>query len=136
MSSLADKLKSLGVKTANTLPAPSKPDSASIDSVLAGTFTPTPRGDVFIVEQSHPSDYIYGSTGLLSSFPFSLISQWAGDAQVLNLSLNKFAFLDTETSGISGGTGTYAFLVGVARFIDGNFVLRQFFMRDPAEEPA
>src|SRR4030095_2949277 len=44
--------------------------------------------------------------------------------------------LDTETSGLSGGTGTYAFLVGVARFTSDQFVLKQFFMRDPAEEPA
>jgi hypothetical protein len=50
--------------------------------------------------------------------------------------LSRFAFLDTETSGLMGGTGTYAFMVGIARFMDGQFVLRQFFMRDPAEEPA
>ncbi|MBK9780148.1 MAG: ribonuclease H-like domain-containing protein [Anaerolineales bacterium] len=50
--------------------------------------------------------------------------------------IHKFAFLDTETSGISGGTGTYAFLVGAARFVDGKFTLQQFFLRDPSEEPA
>ena len=37
---------------------------------------------------------------------------------------------------MAGGTGTYAFLVGAARFIDGKFVLQQFFLRDPSEEPA
>lgn len=134
--SVADKLKSLGVKTkASDLPQP-QPDSRSIDSVVAGAFHPTPRGEVFVAEQTYPSDYIYGSSPLLSAFPFSHISQWANDSEILNLPLSKFAFLDTETSGLSGGTGTYAFLVGVARFIDNQFVLRQFFMRDPAEEPA
>ncbi|NJN79454.1 MAG: hypothetical protein HC797_02750 [Anaerolineales bacterium] len=58
------------------------------------------------------------------------------DERINQLPISKFAFLDTETSGMSGGTGTYAFLVGAARFIDGKFVLKQFFMRDPAEEPA
>jgi uncharacterized protein YprB with RNaseH-like and TPR domain len=134
--SLADRLKSLGVKKGSALPAPPKPDSRSIDSVVAGTFIPTPRGDVFIAEQVYPSDHIYGSSPLLSTSPLSLISQWANDPEIANRPLSKFAFLDTETSGLSGGTGTYAFLVGVARFVDDSLILRQFFMRDPAEEPA
>jgi len=134
--SLADKLKSLGVKTGSTLPTPPKVDSFSIDSVVAGTFIPTPRGEVFIAEQTYPDGYIYGASPLTSSFPLAAMSQWAKDPQIEQLSLSKFAFLDTETSGLSGGTGTYAFMVGVARFIDGQYVLKQFFMRDPAEEPA
>ena len=136
MRSISDKLTSLGVgKGMPTQPKP-KPESHSIDSVVAGTFVPTPRGDVFISEQTYPSNYIYGASPLLSSFPLSFISQWANDPQVSSLPISKFAFLDTETSGLSGGTGTYAFLVGAARFIDDKFVLQQFFMRDPAEEPA
>jgi tetratricopeptide (TPR) repeat protein len=54
--------------------------------------------------------------------------------------LEAFAFLDTETSGMAGGTGTYAFLVGAGRFEENAsgrvFHLLQFFMRDPGEEPA
>ncbi len=45
-------------------------------------------------------------------------------------------FLDTETTGLSGGTGMMAFLVGAGRFEDGRFVVEQWFLRDPAEEPA
>ena len=134
--SLSDKLKSLGVKKGSTLPAPPKLDSHSINSVVAGSFAPTPRGDVFIAEQKYPSGYIYGSSPLTSTLPLAHIAQWAKDPEIEKLPLSKFAFLDTETSGLSGGTGTYAFLVGVARFIDDEYVLQQFFMRDPAEEPA
>jgi hypothetical protein len=124
------------VKTnAKDLPQP-KPDSHAIDAVVAGAFHPTPRGEVFVGEQIYPADYIYGAAPLISQSPKSLISQWANDPKISNFSLSKFAFLDTETSGLSGGTGTYAFLVGVARFIEDQFVLQQFFMRDPAEEPA
>ena len=137
MSSVADKLKSLGVKTGMAHLTPPKPESRyEIDSVVAGAFQPTPRGEVFVAEQSYPSDHVYGSSPLISPSPLSLISQWAGDAQLSRLSLSKFAFLDTETSGLAGGTGTYAFMVGVARFMDDRFILQQFFMRDPAEEPA
>jgi len=45
-------------------------------------------------------------------------------------------YLDTETTGLAGGTGTYAFLVGVGRFVGGAFEVEQFFMRDFHEEPA
>jgi len=135
-TSLKDKLKSLGVKTGTSHLPPPKTDSVSIDSVVSGSFISTHRGDVFAAEQIYPSGYIYGSAPLVSTRSFTLISQWSNDPNVLDLPLDKFAFLDTETSGLSGGTGTYAFLVGAARFIDGKYVLKQFFMRDPAEEPA
>lgn len=136
MTTLADRLKSLGVKKGIPPLPQGKPDSPTIDSVVAGSFLPTPRGDVFVAEQSFPHNHLYGNSSLLSSFPLSLISQWASDEKVSSLPITRFAFLDTETSGLSGGTGTYAFLIGVARFIEDQFVLRQFFMRDPAEEPA
>ena len=139
-ASVADRLKSLGVGngTAHLQSAQDQPrlDSYSIDSVVAGSFSPTPRGDVFIAEQSFAHEHRHGDTFLQPTRPLSLISQWAGDPKVSDLHISRFAFLDTETSGLAGGTGTYAFLIGAARFVDGNFVLKQFFMRDPAEEPA
>jgi len=136
MPTVSDRLKSLGVKTGIPALSQPKPDSYSIDSVVAGSFHSTPLGDVFAAEQTYPSNYIYGDSPLISAFPLSFISQWANDPAIEKFPLNKFAFLDTETSGLSGGTGTYAFMVGIARFIDNQFVLKQFFMRDPAEEPA
>ncbi len=136
MPSLSDKLKSLGVKVgASHLPAP-KPDSHTIDSVVAGSFRSTPRGEAFVTEQTFAEDYLHGNVSHLSTFPLSLISQWANDPRIAEMPISKFAFLDTETSGMAGGTGTYAFLVGAARFIDGRFTLQQFFLRDPSEEPA
>ena len=48
-----------------------------------------------------------------------------------------FLFLDLETTGLSGGAGTYAFLVGCASFADdGAFVTRQHLMISPADERA
>jgi uncharacterized protein YprB with RNaseH-like and TPR domain len=48
----------------------------------------------------------------------------------------KWLFLDTETTGLAGGTGTYAFLVGAGWLEDDRFVVVQHFMRDLDEEPA
>jgi uncharacterized protein len=47
---------------------------------------------------------------------------------------SRWLFLDTETTGLAGGTGTYAFLVGVAWWDAGGLQVEQFFMRDFTEE--
>jgi uncharacterized protein YprB with RNaseH-like and TPR domain len=132
--SITDKLNTF--RKAAELPRPKRAQGHDIDSVVDGSFLSTRLGDVFVVEQIYASDYLHGSTSLACSSPLSFISQWAKDPRIADLPLSRFAFLDTETTGLSGGTGTIPFLVGVGRFIDGQFVLRQFFMRDPAEEPA
>jgi uncharacterized protein YprB with RNaseH-like and TPR domain len=46
----------------------------------------------------------------------------------------KWLFLDTETTGLSGGTGTYAFLIGLAWWDSGGLQVEQLFMRDFHEE--
>lgn len=45
-------------------------------------------------------------------------------------------FLDTETSGLAGGTGTVAFLLGLARVEEEELVVRQFLLTAFAGEPA
>jgi uncharacterized protein YprB with RNaseH-like and TPR domain len=45
-------------------------------------------------------------------------------------------FLDTETTGLSGGTGTYVILIGLAHIADGELVLRQHLLRDLGAETA
>jgi len=49
-------------------------------------------------------------------------------------SLDNVLFLDTETTGLAGGAGTFVFLVGLASFTDGVFEVRQWLLPDPAEE--
>jgi uncharacterized protein YprB with RNaseH-like and TPR domain len=48
--------------------------------------------------------------------------------------ISQWLFLDTETTGLAGGSGTYAFLVGIAWWEAGGFQVEQFFMRDFGEE--
>jgi uncharacterized protein len=49
---------------------------------------------------------------------------------------SKWLFLDTETTGLGGGAGTYAFLIGLAWWDAGALQVEQFFMRDFGEEHA
>src|SRR4051812_36418124 len=46
----------------------------------------------------------------------------------------QWLFLDTETTGLAGGSGTYAFLIGIAWWEDGGLEIEQLFMRDYDEE--
>lgn len=47
-----------------------------------------------------------------------------------------FAYIDTETTGLSGGAGTYAFAAAVARPIDCGLRLAQLFLPQPGLEAA
>src|SRR5438445_12061729 len=49
---------------------------------------------------------------------------------------SQWLFLDTETTGLAGGTGTYAFLIGLAWWESGALQVEQFFMRDFGDEHA
>lgn len=49
---------------------------------------------------------------------------------------SDWLFLDLETTGLSGGAGTYAFLIGVGWLEPDGFRVRQFFLRELAEERA
>ncbi|MBI5935237.1 MAG: ribonuclease H-like domain-containing protein [Chloroflexi bacterium] len=137
--SLADKLKALGVKvgTADLFP-PNRGDRGGfpIHTIVPGGYRQTARGEAFVSEQTFGADYRHGVQPLTILHPLETIATWARDPQISLFPLSSFAFLDTETSGMAGGTGTYAFMVGVGRFEGDDFRLAQFFLRDPSEEPA
>jgi hypothetical protein len=139
MPSLSDRLKALGVKvgTRGLPPADQKPGVRTpIEAVVDGRFLSTRLGETFVAEQTFPADYRHGRAPLGLAPRLDALAAWAGDARLLALPREAYAFLDTETSGLSGGTGTYAFLVGVGRYEGDAFRLVQFFMRDPGEEAA
>jgi len=146
---LFDKLRALGVNQGTgKLSTPKKKNGNSIQDVLDGRLVSTRRGETFIYEATYEADYRHGWAPLETGAPLDLMSAWAQDPRMKEMPPESFAFLDTETSGLAGGTGTYAFLVGVGRFetpasdpalrpAQGRvFRLLQFFMRDPGEEPA
>ena len=58
----------------------------------------------------------------------------APDAPSIVADPQQWLFLDTETTGLAGGTGTNAFLVGIAWWDAGGLEVEQFFLRDHSEE--
>jgi hypothetical protein len=107
-----------------------------VEEIVAGRFIDTGNGITYLIEQDFPAEYIHGQVGLrITSRPLT-IAEWAGYSEIADQNPEELVFLDTETSGLAGGTGTFAFLVGVGRYTPDGFHLAQFFMRDPLEEPA
>lgn len=109
-----------------------------IEEVVSGKFISTPFGDSFIRENYFPRDYKCGEVELFQIFQSSAktISSLARDDRLKEIDISKTVFLDTETTGLAGGAGTYIFLVGVGYFEGDRFCVRQYFMRDFNEERA
>jgi len=113
-------------------------EEVKIEEVIAGNFFPTPFGSSFVRENYFPLDYRCGEVELFRIFQSSpqIVSRLARDDRLKEIDLRQAVFLDTETTGLAGGTGTYIFLVGIGYFADNQFCIRQYFMRDYNEEPA
>ena len=137
MPTLTDRLKAMGVKVGTKdLPAPLPRKSFPVEEVVAGRFIETGGGSTYLIEQDFEADYIHGEVSLRISTQPKTIAEWVGNEKIASQDPETLVFLDTETSGLAGGTGTFAFLVGVGRYTPAGFHLAQFFMRDPLEEPA
>lgn len=137
--SLIDKLKLLGaLKPAAEIkpPAPKARRDSTLEQALPGRWLETRSGETFVVEQVYSTEYRHGRVPIHVESGLGGLAAWAGDETISRLALSQLAFIDTETSGLAGGTGTYAFLVGAGRFVEGEFRLSMFFMSDPSEETA
>lgn len=122
-------------------PAPQSAErdpAAGIAAVIDGELIDTPLGLCFVTEEQRPVSTSHGNVDLAAVHGYGdgTVAAIAQDDALHAIDFQRAAFIDTETSGLAGGTGTFAFLVGVGFFDDSSFRVRQFFMRDPSEEPA
>lgn len=120
--------------------APELPPSlrGSIEDWVSGRVIETDAGPCFLSETRYTLDHVHGKLplGVLLDEKPARLSPLVGDMDGCRAGFSQFVFLDTETTGLAGGTGTYAFLVGLGAYEDGQFVVRQYFMRDIPEEQA
>ena len=127
----------MGVKVgAQDIPPPAIKRSYPIEEVIEGHLRDTPFGNTFIVETRFPIKHHQGLISIEINSPLDIMAEWVGDQRISQFKIDDYTFLDTETSGLSGGTGTFAFLIGAGRFEKDCFHLSQFFLRDPIEETA
>ena len=95
------------------------------------------HGRFVLQEHSYANGRMHGRVPIqrLQAYKPSWLTSISAE-EVPEIDPRRWAFLDTETTGLAGGTGTYAFLVGVGAIEDDGFKVRLFFMRDFDEEPA
>lgn len=93
-------------------------------------------GSFWSITREFPACFVHGRhmLGGVASITGAEIGTWE-QGTMGEFSTSDLVFLDTETTGLAGGTGTVAFLIGVGSWEEGVFRLRQFLMRDFPEEP-
>lgn len=113
-------------------------DGRTLEERIGGTLRGGPKGSFHEVLTRYPLDATHGNVPLrdLIARPIPLRARERRKGGVTHLRPEDVAYLDIETTGLAGGTGTIAFLVGVGRIEGDAFVVRQYFIRDFPDEPA
>ncbi len=106
------------------------PATPPLEEFLGGTWVERTEGRTLIVDRDFGFDHQHGNISLDSILKLagSELDVLATNADFKRFSPFETLFLDTETTGLSGGTGTCAFLVGVGYFESNHFRIRQFFL--------
>lgn len=138
---LKDKLYQINAgQLKPTTPTETVPKSTDreIDRIVDGAYVDTPYGPCFRTETRVPVDAKQGDVALfnLLNRPSELYYYLSKKKNLQSLNIEKALFIDTETTGLAGGSGTYVILLGIGRFVADEFVVEQFFMRDYSEELA
>ncbi|HEU5319931.1 MAG TPA: ribonuclease H-like domain-containing protein [Methylomirabilota bacterium] len=116
---------------------PPRPAPAPVERVVGGDLAQTEHGPIVMVRREYPLGHRHGRWPLEAALaaPLPTLARVARVETPL-ADPRRLLFLDSETTGLAGGTGTYPFLVGAGWLEDDRFVLVQLFMRDFDEEPA
>ncbi len=135
---LLRRLADLGTERAGRADPGRARSGPALAELVGGAERATAAGPFLYVERRMPLDRRHGEVALARArgVPVPLRRPERGPEGRTHLRAEEAVFLDTETTGLSGGTGTVAFLVGTGAVEDGLLVVRQYCMRDYPEEPA
>lgn len=124
--------------------------SRKLETLVPGEVVETEYGELYVATKRYPVDEARGqltASQLLDHPPHALATLHPQFKLHDALHFADAAFIDTETTGLGGGAGVYAFMVGIGTYEGGDsgnddsasnphFAVRQLFMRNPGEEPA
>ncbi|RKY77703.1 hypothetical protein DRQ07_08420 [candidate division KSB1 bacterium] len=136
---IKEKLKYLQGNSVSEKSVRKRTNITDINKLLKGENSENEFGSFLKITKKIPLKKKHGRIDLnmsesLSSEILNMID--AGISLPQNFDYNNLIYLDTETTGLAGGTGTVPFLTGVGYFNKDSFCVTQYFMRDFSEEKA
>jgi uncharacterized protein YprB with RNaseH-like and TPR domain len=102
--------------------------------ILGGAWQDAAGQRFVVVERKYPPGHRHGDVTVADGLPPSDGAWPALDLLARAACRDRLLFVDLETTGLMGGAGTYAFLVGCAWFDGGSFRIRQYLMSSPLVE--
>jgi uncharacterized protein YprB with RNaseH-like and TPR domain len=103
---------------------------------LPGETHETHHGPLHVVQQYLEPGHCHGRVPVRAALDADpeLVARLALDPSLADVDPKKLLFIDTETTGLNGGTGTLPFLLGMAYFEDESLCVRQLFLPRPGAE--
>ncbi len=113
-------------------------DKINLSEIVPGEETENDHGKFFLTSEVIRGSSRHGHRNIRETFGLDMkaAALLANEPRIAYLNSSDALFLDTETTGLAGGTGTMAFLIGLGWFEDGQFYIRQILARDFSEEAA
>lgn len=109
-----------------------------IHELLEGEYCNGKSKKVFLhttrVKKNNPSGFTLDIEMPVLSDMLYALDGWTGITATYTSSIDRMLFIDTETTGLSTGPGTYVFLVGLGYFRQDQFFIKQYFLTDPGGE--
>ena len=115
---------------------PRKLDVASVRGALPGEARNTEHGELHLIDEFLEPQHHHGRTPIAKALEVSTarLAQLALDPALESIALRDALYLDTETTGLAGGTGTVPFLIGIAWFEDESLRIQQLFLPELGRE--
>ena len=141
ISELRRKIDSIMNRRERLIPAriPEPRRSAvPLDTIITGEEARTPSGNFFLSQSTLNAEDDHGHCRIcdLACPSMKAAALLTGHQVLKDISIAGGLFLDTETTGLAGGTGTFPFLIGLGWFEADSFITCQLFARDFSEERA
>ncbi|MEE2904459.1 MAG: ribonuclease H-like domain-containing protein [Myxococcota bacterium] len=91
---------------------------------------------VQIIHEVFPVEQVYGHVSIeTASQPSAkILSLLCNDLSLEEIDTSRLLYLDTETTGLHGGSGTLAFLIGLGWFSKEHFHVEQLMLSSPGQE--
>lgn len=107
-----------------------------VGEILGGRCLGTPFGGCLAIDRRYESDRWHGTLPMAECEAIDGAGLKLLDPALPHAPAARTVFIDLETTGLSGGAGTLAFLVGCGYFDLGAFQVRQFLLTSFARERA